>query len=96
MPCGAHAHPFPGQRRSAPLRGVRDPFGDCAFWQATANPYREDMLDDVRIRPIALGDAGEVFTLQRAARLPAVELVYLRKHLTKPENPLTDSGNAPR
>ena len=38
------------------------------------NPYREDMLDDVRIRPILLTDAGEVFALQRAAFIEEAHL----------------------
>ena len=53
-------------------------------WELTrtsGNPYREVMLDDVHIRPIQVTDAGEVFTLQRAA---FVEEAHLYETLDTP------------
>jgi predicted N-acetyltransferase YhbS len=42
--------------------------------RTSVNPYREVMLDDFRIRPIGLADAGEVFTIQRAAFIEEAHL----------------------
>lgn len=49
-------------------------FGLDALARTAATPYLEVMLDDVRIRPIVLTDAGEVFTLQRAAFIEEAHL----------------------